>query len=41
MQKLPVVPEEEEAKDTRLPDFKNPEGIGMISRGGVDGYRQE
>ena len=41
MQKLPVVPEEEEIKDTRLPDFKNPEGINLVSRGGVDGYRQE
>ena len=41
MQKLPVVPEEEEVKDTRLPDFKNPEGINLVSRGGVDGHRQE
>jgi hypothetical protein len=44
MEKLQPVPEEgEEAPfvDTRLPDFKVPKGLGLISRGQIDGYRLE
>ena len=39
--KLHPVPEEEAQSDGRLPDFKTPSGLNLISRGGVDGYRLE
>jgi hypothetical protein len=42
MEKLPAVPEEDAmTHDNRLPEFKTPAGLGLISRSGNDGYRLE
>jgi hypothetical protein len=42
MEKLPAVPEEDAfTVDNRLPEFKNPGGLGLISRSGNDGHRLE
>jgi len=44
-EKLQPVPEEggevPEVKDTRLPEFKPPTGLGFTTRGLTEGYRQE
>ena len=37
----PVAEEDEQGKDNKLPDFEVPEGMNMISRSCVDGYRVE
>lgn len=39
-EKLPAV-EEETQQDNRLPNFKVPADLGLISRSGIDGYRLE
>ena len=39
-EKLPAVPEEDAiTTDNRLPEFKTPNGLGLIARTGNDGYR--
>jgi hypothetical protein len=40
-EKLPGVVIEEEEVDNRLPNFKVPPDLNLISRSGIDGYRLE
>jgi len=40
-EKLQPVPEEDAVTDTRLPDFKVPAGLDLLSRGAIDGFRIE
>jgi hypothetical protein len=40
-EKLPAVAEYEEEPDNRLPNFKVPADLSLISRSGIDGYRLE
>ena len=41
LDKLHPVPEEDAMTDNRLPDFKVPPNLNLLSRGAIDGYRLE